>query len=404
MSSFSEYFDDFKKEDFLSRDLVYLDKLILSSTGDILCDILSEENWFLWNEKRKLEGLIVEDLYNLDINFRAYVYEIAICRRVSILKAIQILCGRSLISLEQAFRISPPQIMIDELIKPIDENTLNRLGLPLEIYGNGTISSYGKEPGKMDSICVNDHDEILYHWLKARKKGILQSDHILVHFDAHSDMLSIDRKDMDQLNHIEEIEEFKNYIATFYFRQPGKNLITPVNLVSFIYYAVKSKLIREIFWVYPDPDYSKYRFPANLDLSYLLDIDGGSNFRLENGHVVCDWAGVKVHIIRLRDLPVFNEEVILDIDLDFFLNLSSADEREGCRGYRLWDRASLSLWKEISGLPLRIGSVAPWITPDDFLSALKKKGIISPITTIALSPFFTHKPFHFLIDILKEEL
>jgi len=401
MKSTDLIIENFEKENPLDTDLKYLEELVLSSSSDHLYGILSDENWFLWKEKGKYEDLILKDLYNTEYNFRAYIYEVAICRRICILKALNKLQGRSLISVHQAFRMFPPDTMIEELTKPLDRQVLSSMGESLKIFGRGKTSSV---EGDMKCICTDEHDEVLYYWLKARKSGILNSDHILLHFDAHSDMTSIDSLDMKIISAIDDPEEFKNYITTCYSLSPGKNLITPVDLVSFIYCAVKKDLIREIFWVYPDPDYCKYRFPANLDRSYIFDIDGGENFRLETGHIVCDWAGIKVHILRLGDLPLFNEEVILDIDMDFFLNQSSADSRAGCRGYRVWDRESLETWKKICSHPLRLGDLIPWITPDKFISTLKDKKINSLITTVALSPFFTESSYHFLIDTISEKL
>lgn len=404
MISFDLHINNFQKDTFLNKDLEYLESLISGAGSADLYKALGEENWHLWNQKGKIEELLVKDLYNLELNFKAYAFEVAICRRVSILKALENMTGRGPVSLFHAFSIFPPDIMIEELIRPIDEDTINNLGKTPEIFGRGYISPLAKEAGNMKPVSFDEHDEVLYYWLKAREKGIIRADHILLHFDAHSDMLCIDRDDLQILNSISGIEEFKNYISTFYFREPGENLLTPVNLVSFIYFAVKSNIVREVFWVFPDPDYSKYRLPANLDLLSLLDIDGGENFRLEDGHIVCDWAGVKIHILRLSDIPVFNEEVILDIDLDFFLNESSADERTGCRGYRVWDRKNLDKWKSMCNGPLKLGQTVPWITPEAFIEMISAKGIYSLISTICRSPFFTAKEFHFLLDILKEQL
>jgi hypothetical protein len=214
-------------------------------------------------------------------------------------------------------------------------------------------------------------------------------------------MFCISEKDMKILSNIKDLDEFKNYIATFYFRDPGDNLITPINLTSFIHYAVHTGLVREVFWIYPTPDYCKYRFPANLDLSFILSIDGASEFRLEDGHIVCNWAGIKVHILTLEELPVFNEEVILDIDIDFFINNNSLDEISGSRGYRINNKELLTMWKNITDSPLKTGDVVPWITPEKFSSLLKSRNIFSLITTIALSPFFTPQSYHFLINKIR---
>lgn len=204
------------------------------------------------------------------------------------------------------------------------------------------------------------------------------------------------------LQNINNSEELKNYIASFY--SEGNNLITPVNLTSFIHYAVSCGLVREIFWVYPDPDYCKYRLPANMDRTFLLDIEDAGNFSLQDGHIICQWAGVKVHIIRLSELPVFTEEVILDIDMDFFLNEASAEGLSGCRGYRIRNREDIDSWQKLLSHKLKIGNLKPWVTPEAFTSIIKSKHICSPLTTLCLSPFFIPEEWHFLIHIIVKNL
>lgn len=400
MISIEEHVKNFDNE-WPERDLIYLDELISGSDCNTLLYIIPQENWFLWHEKIKLEELLLSNLLDLEINNKIYAFDVAICRRISVLKAIYSLGGRSLFNLSHAFRLFSPEIMIYELIKPIDSSVLEKLGKTPETFGNGHISSNAREPGEMFCISVNEHDEALYHWLKAKNDGLLSSGHILLHFDAHSDMFRISEKDMEILRNIKDLDDFKKYIATFYFREPGDNLATPINLASFIHYGVEMGLVREVFWIYPTPDYCKYRFPANLDMSFLLSIDGGTDFRLRDGHIICDWAGITVHILTINDLPVFNEEVILDIDIDFFINQDFLDESSGSRGYRINDKEKLLSWKNITGRPLKTGDVVPWITPDEFSSILKTKNIHSLLTTLALSPFFTPGEYHFLIDKIK---
>jgi len=215
-------------------------------------------------------------------------------------------------------------------------------------------------------------------------------------------MTLISQEDLDLLKHIKNSDELKNYIASFY--REDNNLITPVNLTTFIHYAVSCGIVREIFWVYPDPDYCKYRLPANLERAFFLDIEGAENFSLRNGHIMCRWAGIDVHIIRLSELPVFTEEVILDIDMDFFLNGASADGLSGCRGYRIRNREDLDLWRELVPHKLRIGDLKPWITPEAFTSVIKSKHIVSPLVTLCLSPFFIPEEWHFLISIVAKSL
>ena len=397
---FKYHTDSFNDKDFLISDEKYLDDLIFSSSSEIK-QIISEENWFFWNEKNKIEEALLEDPYNIDMNFKAHAFDIAMVNRLCILKVLYN-PGSSILNVNHAFRLSSREIMVQELIKPLNRKVIEEMGLPLNFFGRNTVSPCAKEAGHMNCICVQEHDQSLYYWLKAREEGFLSSSHILIHIDAHSDMTLISPEDLEVLKNITESDELKNYIASFY--SDGNNLITPVNLTSFIHYAVYCGLVREIFWVYPDPDYCKYRLPANMERAFLLDIEGAENFSLQNGHIICQWEGINVHIIRLSELPVFTEDVILDIDMDFFLNEASADGLSGCRGYRIRNREDINLWQKLVTHKLKIGNLKPWITPDTFTYVIKSKHIFSPVTTLCLSPFFMPEEWHFLIHILIKEL
>ncbi|MEQ8168710.1 MAG: UPF0489 family protein [Candidatus Eremiobacterota bacterium] len=397
---FKLHTDSFNNKDFLISDEKYLNDLILLSPSEIK-QLVSEENWFFWNEKNKIEEELLKDPYNMHLNFKAYAFDIAIVNRLCILKTLYN-PGSSILNVSHAFRLSSRDIMVQELIKPLDRKVIEEMGSPPGFFGRGTVSAYAKEAGYMNCICVKEHDQSLYYWLKARDEGFFSSSHILLHIDAHSDMTLISPEDLELLKNITKSEELKNYIASFY--SGSNSLITPVNLTSFIHYAVYCGLVREIFWVYPDPDYCKYRLPANIDRTFLLDIEGGHDFSLENGHVICQWEGIKVHIIRLSELPVFTEEVILDIDMDFFLNEASADGKSGCRGYRIRNREDIDLWQKLVSYRLKIGNLKPWISPETFTSIIKSKHIFSPVTTLCLSPFFMPEEWHFLINILIKEL
>jgi len=397
---FKYHTDSFNDKDFLLSDEKYLNDLILSSSSEIK-QLVSEENWFFWNEKNKIEEALLKDPYNIDLNAKAHAFDIAIINRICILKALYT-PGSSILNINHAFRLSSREIMIRELIKPLDRKVMEEMGSPLDFFGRGTVSTYAKEVGHMNCICVQEHDQSLYYWLKAREEGLLSSSHILLHIDAHSDMTLISPEELGVLKNITKSDELKNYIASFY--SGANNLITPVNLTSFIHYAVFCGLVREIFWVYPDPDYCKYRLPANLDRNFLLDIEGAQNFSLQNGHIICQWEGIKVHIIRLSELPVFTEDVILDIDMDFFLNGASADGQSGCRGYRIRNREDTDSWQKLVSHKLKIGNLKPWIGTEAFTSIIKSKHIFSPVTTLCLSPFFIPEEWHFLINILIKEL
>ena len=154
----------------------------------------------------------------------------------------------------------------------------------------------------------------------------------------------------------------------------------------------------------PDPDFCKLRLAANLQKSFLLEIDGGENFTLEHGHIICRWEGIKIHILRLSDLPVFNQSIILDIDTDYFLNEDSASYNYGWHGYRVKNTRDINYWSNICTKPLKKGSIKPWISLEHFYNMLCKKNIRSGLCTVCLSPFYTPEEYHSLPEKLAEKL
>ena len=59
MKSFKLHIENLYDETWIKKDLTYLENLILSSSDEELSSTISEESWFLWNEKGKLEEVIL---------------------------------------------------------------------------------------------------------------------------------------------------------------------------------------------------------------------------------------------------------------------------------------------------------------------------------------------------------
>jgi len=126
----------------------------------------------------------------------------------------------------------------------------------------------------------------------------------------------------------------------------------------------------------------------------LFRSESGKNFRFEKGYVTCDWHGIKVHIARIEDLPEFQEDVIVDIDMDYFVNMDDSSSTFGCRGYRVLDEEDLNYWYEMADVNLEKGDVKPWIKLEEFCNILKYKNIRSSLAFLSLSPYFTHNYYH----------
>ena len=376
-------------------DKNHLKKLFKKLSLKELKKELSLENQILWREKLKEEDILLREPYNLNANRRAYLYEISIYYRISILK-----------SLKKGEKLRLPEkkslrTCIKEMIRPITGKTLSHMGkFPVE-HGRKKIEKKAEPAGKMKCILVNEHDEMLYHFLNARKLNLLDDKKILIHFDAHSDMGTINEADLEEIIKIDDLQELKYWFSSIYYGlEKPKNLRTPITLATFIHYAVAKELVREIFWVIPDPVFSKYRLPANLDKNYILNIEEAKDFSIEKGYVKCTWAGINVYILRVNDLPVFTEDIILDIDMDYFINMDDCSDNFGCRGYRINTDEDLKYWYDIANVELEKGDVKPWIKPEEFVALLKEKNIYSPLAFLSLSPHFTHPYYHEMINNL----
>ena len=388
----------------IKEDIDYLDRLIkFQASPQQLKEKLGDENVYLWKQKTLWEELLLYDLYNLEINLNIYTFEMATVRRLSVIMAQNKLKDRKLKHLREAFNIYPLRGYLNEMTLPVTEEIIQSLGEPVDIYGNGNFVPCARPAGHMTGIIVKEHDASLYHWLKFKEEGMLMAEgNIILHFDAHSDMNLICDEDLDGMSHIENIETLKSCFSSFYYEDSETDHVRPpVNLTNFLHFAVKTGLAGEIFWIMPDPDFCKLRLAGNLIKSFLLEIEGGEDFRTDMGHVVCNWQGVKVHILRLRDLPLFNQSVILDIDIDYFIN---EDSTWNFHGYKIMSEKDRVYWRNICSKPLQFGSFKPWIDIETFCEMLLLKNIQSPPVTISISPFYTPRQYHNLPFKLLEKL
>ena len=388
----------------LKEDMDYLGRIIkFQDSPEKLKEKLGEENVYLWRQKIFWENLLLYDLYNLEINFNIHTFEMAIVRRLSVIMAQNKLKDRKLKHLREAFKMYPLRGLLNEMTLPVTEETIRASGCPLQVFGDGIFVSYARPAGKMTGIVVKEHDASLYYWLKFKEEGkIMPQGNVILHFDAHSDMNLICDEDLKVLSDISELETLKSWFSSFYYEHSvTEHVRAVVNLTNYLHFAVRTGFAGEIFWIMPDPDFCKLRLAANLIKNFLLEIEGGDDFRTDAGHVVCRWEGIKVHILRLRDLPLFNQSVILDIDIDYFIN---DDSSWNWHGYKILNENELNYWRNICSKPLEIGSIKPWIDLETFCEILLLKNIQSPLVTISASPFYTPGQYHLLPCKLLEKL
>jgi len=175
---------------------------------------------------------------------------------------------------------------------------------------------------------MKNHDEAYQVWHQA---GVRER--ICVHLDAHDDMGWIPEE-------------------------------TPTCIANFICQALKESLVREVFWVVPDQTWQSPRHlnPVLLRLKKIIKSYPGDHGRIkvDPREISTQVLGKPLRVCTLANLPPFTEEVLLDIDVDYFL-LPRA-------GYR-------------SDSPPRL----PWCWPAELVARLKAGKLRGDLVTIAYS-------------------
>ncbi len=136
---------------------------------------------------------------------------------------------------------------------------------------------------------IENHDEAYYLWRDAGVKGAT-----LVHVDPHHDMW------------------------------PTKG--GPITVGSFIYRAMMEGIVSDIYWVVPDATFAS---PANVDL-LLRNLEKLSHLhevRVSEDRIMGIYGGHRLEVCTSRGLPALGTEVLLDVDVDYFvLPMVSAPE------------------------------------------------------------------------------
>jgi tetratricopeptide (TPR) repeat protein len=183
---------------------------------------------------------------------------------------------------------------------------------------------------------VENHDEALPIW---RNSGC--AERILVHVDAHHDM---------------------------WWVPPGKS----ATIANFISPALRDGLLREIHWVVPDRSWESAENRRQIlhHLSRIQrDFPGRSEpIEIRRDRISTSLLGKPLHICSVGGLPIFSEEVLLDLDINFLIiprvKYGSDDPRP----------------------------TLPWIWPKDLLSRLDSRGVQSDLVTIAYSVYGGYTP------------
>ena len=171
------------------------------------------------------------------------------------------------------------------------------------------------------AICVvEDHDEAYHAWKKAGFEN-----KILVHFDAHIDFAWIAPTPETLLEKPSLSEMLSTLHRTPFWRLSEQTEEERTHLGNYIHQAIRANIIREFVWVYPDdPDLTKQTRAVRSTLEAIAAAAPGL-FRLIQASDAGYFEG-RIYGRRLLAIPysayqayVPQEEVLLDIDLDFFI-------------------------------------------------------------------------------------
>ena len=198
-------------------------------------------------------------------------------------------------------------------------------------------------------LLMENHDQAYYLWRDAGFRN-----RILVHIDAHDDLQYVKAED-------------------------------PVTIANFICPAIKEDIVREVYWVIPDDNWQVAGgiAPVRRRLQKITARYPGPSVRawVENRQIVGSAQGKPIRVCSLDSLPRFQEEVLLDIDVDFLM-------------------IRRILWGNHNPRAL------PWCWPEELVSRMAAKNLRTSFTTIAYSVEggYTPLPWKFLGEELALRL
>src|SRR3989338_7426657 len=215
---------------------------------------------------------------------------------------------------------------------------------------------------------MENHNDALSEW---RKSG--QKDRILVHVDTHFDFAWITDRDPLEMLNVKSLSDFKEIAKKNpFWNFSGRKKDELTHIGNYIYPAIKENIVREFFWVVPDSLFRSRRKLMGLksEIDEIIKLNPEEKGRLlwQGDYLVSNICNIQLTICRLKDLPRFEEDVLLDIDVDYFIDNENA-----------------------------------WLYPDAFIQILKEKGLKSDLITIAYSVEggFTPVEYKFIGDYLN---
>jgi tetratricopeptide (TPR) repeat protein len=175
---------------------------------------------------------------------------------------------------------------------------------------------------------IENHDEAYPIW---RASGF--KERILIHIDAHDDLEWISDNDS-------------------------------IDIGNFICPALKEDIVREVYWVVPDQTWStkKNLKPVLRRVSKIIKPYPGDRCKVEiqDGQICASVWGRPFRVCTLDNLPQFQENVLLDIDIDFLVIARACNDDDQHQ-------------------------VLPWCWPDNLVAKVNDRSLRTDLITIAYS-------------------
>lgn len=255
---------------------------------------------------------------------------------------------------------------------------------------------------------IEDHHEAYFKWRKNNFKNLT-----LVHFDAHLDFFFPKVKNQNLIfQEAKSVAELRSQLEkALLFSQKKIAEEKLINIGNYIYSAMRDGIVADFFWVIPgsNAEFQKCLPLIEKILKNLTKKDPRSlSFRATEGSrgipfqkgkgslrssprrvgrddiVKTKLYGNNFTICNIDSLPKINQQILLDIDIDFLTTDS----------IRFADNTK------------KIGKRKIWITPENLVSKIKRK-IKKPIyTTLSYSTNggWTPLKFKYLGDQIKDIL
>jgi hypothetical protein len=231
------------------------------------------------------------------------------------------------------------------------------------LKGSRKISLIGKEP--IERIFLIDNHNLAFSvWQKEKVRN-----KVLIHIDAHLDFGWIPDKKLYKILLSKSLgEESLPSGRKPLWLQDETGIMKAVNTGNYLYAALKDGMIKELYWVVPDEiwDRPEERSIIKKIFEQILEKDRqekAARILSRENRMATTICGRKFTACKLANLPIINQGVLLDIDLDFFIVNSRLEERDG----------------------ITTVNKKPWIRPSELITFLKNKRIKTDCVTISYS-------------------